>query len=1107
MRFIHEILKDNPFISAMINQEEGLGGLSLHDEAILLSNLYNQDKQPLFIVKPNLYQAQKLYERMTLITNAHVFLFAREDYLRVQSIAKSPELLANQIDTIVELLKYKNCICITHIGAIMYPLTNVNEFQNSFIKIKVDQEFTITKLKEILIQQGYEHVNRVDQPLCFANRGGIIDIFPIHYENPIRIEFFGDSIESIRYFNVDTQKTIKLISCVELVPASLYLNQKITENTTNDIQFLLEHENSSTILDYMNNPKVILSNYEEITRVIEEINEDNIVYFKESYDIDLSNRGFIFHIDTIEKNYATLKLHTFLNNESNVFTNIERITLNNVNFEKCMEECIRLSDKKKVIICIDHHEYETIQNYLKNHFITYKNIKGDEGIEKNGLYCVKKEIYEGFVYANEYYILGKKDIFKEKVKVSPYKNKFKESKILNNYMELEIGDYVVHKQYGIGKYLGIENKVINQIHKDFLKVSYYGNDVLLIPLHQFQLIRKYVGKEGRVPKLNKLGSGEWEKTKRKVSEKVNELADRLIKLYSIREAKQGFSFSKDTPYQKQFEDDFIYELTKDQQKAVDEIKKDMESNKPMDRLLCGDVGFGKTEVAIRASFKAIMDKKQVAFLCPTTILSLQHYKTYIKRFENFPVEIAVLNRFVSVKERKNIIKRLEEGKIDIIIGTHRLLSKDVKFHDLGLLVIDEEQRFGVEHKEKIKEIRNTIDVLSMSATPIPRTLQMSLIGIRQLSQLETPPNNRMPVQTYVIEKDFRIIKEIIERELLRNGQVYYLYNDVKEIYRVAEKIKSMIDDVEVGVAHGQMTKNEIEDVMFQFTEGKYQVLVCTTIIETGIDIPNANTMIIDQADTFGLSQLYQIKGRVGRSDRLAYAYLMYTPNKQLTEVAYKRLKSIKEFTQLGSGYKIAMRDLAIRGAGDMLGPQQAGFMDTIGLDLYIEMLHDAIAKKKDGVSAEEIEEANDNSQKNVNILNIDAYIPQEFTNSDYEKICLYQQIESIKNTKDLFILENDIIDQYGKLPKSVSLLFEKKHMELLMYESHIEEFKEQKQDVQLIFTKEWSSQIDGALIFEKLLNLQKDARIQYMNQKIIVIIKKQKNWLKVVNDFLQISKL
>ena len=617
------------------------------------------------------------------------------------------------------------------------------------------------------------------------------------------------------------------------------------------------------------------------------------------------------------------------------------------------------------------------------------------------------------------------------------------------------------------------------------------------------MIRRYVAKEGVGVKLNKLGSGEWERTRRKVSEKVEELAARLVELYALRSEDIGFAFSKDTPMQKEFEDRFEYELTADQESAVAQIKADMESAHPMDRLLCGDVGFGKTEVAVRAAFKAVIDNKQVAFLCPTTILSMQHYQTFAERFRDYPVRIEVLNRFVAKAKQTQIIQGMKEGSVDIVIGTHRLLSKDMAWKDLGFLVIDEEQRFGVEHKERIKELKNGIDVLSLSATPIPRTLQMSLVGIRSLSQLNTPPSNRHPVQTYVIEHNFSMIKEIIQRELSRNGQVFYLYNRIERIYQVANELKQAFPQIGIGVAHGQMEREEIEDVMLEFHENKYQVLVCTTIIETGIDIPNANTILIEDADRFGLSQLYQIRGRVGRSSRIAYAYLMYRPQKQLNETAMKRLQSIREFTQLGSGYKIAMRDLTIRGAGDLLGPQQAGFIDSVGIDMYMEMLHDAIARHR-GVSVAEEEEAIKPTG-----IQVDAYIPQTFAPQDGDKLSLYQRIEGVRSARELQSLLEEVVDLYGRLPNEVRLLFEKKQLDILANAAIVENFQENARDLRITFTKGWSSQIDGVRLFERMNQLSRSIALRYREGRIQLSIPKGKKQLELsiaaLNESLRLS--
>lgn len=1139
MKQIFDVLQDNPAVQAILHKQQGIGNLSLSEEALLIVTAFQQNPRNMMVVKQNLYTAQRLYERISALTSDKVLLFSVEESLRVEAIARSPEMRASQMEVMASLQMSEPCICITNTAGVMRYISNPQVFKEHSLHLKVDDEISFDCLKQLLFEAGYSHVSRVDQPLCYAARGGIIDVYSMNYDHPVRIEFFDNIIESIRYFDISTQRTIQMCEEVVIVPASDILldddelrqimegantdlqkyekqltgiyKEKLQSTINEELDDLCNHTQNGnlykyfaylkknyTILNYIENPLVILSSEEEIKNACKHIQEETIAYVQEMAQEGLCLPKFSLYADVLQEcaHFDHIYFGMFADFTHPITSQILMQTVGDISFDKIMEQISSEGKEHTVLLCLTRKEIEIVKKYLDDHDGNYHIIQEDDPLTM-GISLLEKSIYEGFILLREdIRVYSSKEIFHVQAKQTRYANKFKEAEVLHDYMELVPGDFVVHNQHGVGKYMGIVNKEIDGVHKDFLNIAYKGNDILLVPLEQFKLIRKFMSKEGASPKLNKLGSGDWEKTKKKVSGKIAELADRLISLYSLREDNIGYAYSKDTPFQKQFEDDFAYELTRDQEKAVMEIKRDMESNKPMDRLLCGDVGFGKTEVAIRAAFKAVIDSKQVAFLCPTTILSLQHYKTFKKRFENYPVNIAVLNRFISTADAKRIKKDLAEGNIDILIGTHRILSKDIKFKDLGFLVIDEEQRFGVEHKEKIKELRASVDVLSMSATPIPRTLQMSLVGIRSLSQLETPPLNRMPVQTYVIEKDFKVVKDIIQRELARNGQIFYLYNNVNEIYNVATKLRTELPDVSIGVAHGKMHRDEIEDVMLQFTDNQYQVLVCTTIIETGIDIPNANTIIIDDADKFGLSQLYQIKGRVGRSDRLAYAYLMYSPQKQLSEIAMKRLKSIKEFTQLGSGYKIAMRDLTIRGAGDMLGPQQAGFIDTVGIDMYIEMLNHAIAERKGEVIEEKVE------MKKA-MTKLDAYIPQQFAPEDYEKITLYQRIDEISNKRELLAFMEEIQDNYGKLPTAVQMLFEKKRLDILINEPHVENFKENVRDLELIFTQDWSSHIDGVKLFEMMTTICSDALIRYANQKITMKMPKRKNWLTLIIEILE----
>ena len=751
----------------------------------------------------------------------------------------------------------------------------------------------------------------------------------------------------------------------------------------------------------------------------------------------------------------------------------------------------------QILISLENkHQLQLMVELFDRHEMKYTLVGIDEVIYPGINLYVGKLALGLELIEEKVVILTANELF-GKVNVSKTKYfRFKDAKTLRNFQELNVGDYVVHDSYGIGQYLGIKTLDVKGYHKDYLYVAYAGDDTLYIPVEQFKMIRKYASADGKVPMIHALGSSKWTKAKQKAKNKIDDIADRLIELYAKRMSSPGFAFSKDNELQIDFENQFGYALTADQQRSVDEIKLDMEKPQPMDRLLCGDVGFGKTEVALRGAFKAILDHKQVAFLCPTTILSMQHFKTATERFKNFPVEIALLNRFTSSKEKKRILKEVKEGKIDLLIGTHRILSKDVAFNDLGLLVIDEEQRFGVKQKEKIKEYRETIDVLSLSATPIPRTLQMSLMGIRGLSKIDTPPKNRLPVQTYVVEKNNTLIKQVIERELARDGQVFYLYNRTDQIANVAYKISSTVPNAKVAIGHGQMDKNELEDVMLRFMNKEFNVLICTTIIETGIDIPNANTMIVEDADKFGLAQLYQIRGRVGRSERGAYAYLLYKKDKSIQDDALKRLKAIKEFTELGSGYKIAMRDLSIRGSGDILGGKQAGFIDDIGFEMYMKILQDAINVRmhKDEKPEEEV--------KNLNV-SVDGYIPDDYVESDYEKLELYQRLDKAKTMSELNSLKAEFDDYYGNLPEAILTLIEKRKLEILSHYSIIEDIKDSGKQLEIIFSPNAFETISGDKLFLLANQLFTKPAFKSLDNKITIKINKHDQWLNRLNEFIE----
>lgn len=1093
---ITTLFKNHPIVKAINSNAGIIGNLNIEQEAILLAA--SQNKETLIIVKPNLYLAQKLFNHLYIYLRDEVVLFECDESLRYESIASSPEMVASMIENLYLFQNKKIKIIVTHLQAYLRYLPNPQVFKQYSKTIKKFDEIKKQDLEKHLILAGYKKVTRVDRPLCFASRGGIIDIFSINYDNPIRIEFFDTEVDSIRYFDIATQRTIQNVEQVSIIPAtSILLSENELENIKNnvpqnlnetlhdtiyqDLDLLAQYDNDLRLyryfalldqkyhlLDYVQG-KVIYSSIEELNYANERFELDTAEFALELQKLNqaLSHQQYYF-------DYYQFKPDLIFNQfrPDALDINITSIPSTNYNKEEIFEEMVHLSLNKTVYLFLNKHQIDLVKQRL-------------EGFKHN-ITLFELPITQGFIY-NDIYCYSGKEIFLEKVNTIRYSNKFKNAKILNAYQDLNVGDYVVHEKYGVGKYLGIVTKLVNNLHKDYLHVEYASNTKLFIPVDQFKLVRKFLSKDALSVKLSTIGSKKWSAEKEKIQKGVEELAQQLIELYTLRSEKQGFVYGEDGLLQQMFEEDFEYELTQDQKRCVEEIKQEMQSTAIMDRLLCGDVGFGKTEVAAIAAFKAVNNGKQVAYLCPTTILSNQHYKTFVKRFRNFPIRIEILNRFVSTKDAKSIIQDTKDGKVDILIGTHRILSKDVEFKQLGFLIIDEEQRFGVVQKEKIKQLKNNLDVLSLSATPIPRTLQMSLVGIRTLSQLDTPPKNRYSVQTYILESNPKIIKDIIEKEVARNGQVFYLYNDTSKIYEIAAELQATIPGIKVGVGHGQMHKNELEDVMIKFTENEFNVLVCSTIIETGIDIPNANTIIIDQADKFGLAQLYQIKGRVGRGDRVAYAYLMYDQGKVLTQEASERLNAIKEFTQLGSGYKIAMRDLSIRGAGSLLGGKQAGFIDTIGMDMYVDMLNEAIHKQK-GITQED-------TQIPSNDINVEAYIPESFLDDDMEKLQIYTRLAKINTFDGYFALLEDINDNFGKLPKAVQLLFDKKKFDLLMNTAEIESYNETPTHMQITFSCEFSNQVEGEKIFALTNEFSKEIQIKYSNRKISLSMLKIKDYL------------
>lgn len=1115
--WLYKKLENNVAIQEFTARKSPITISSLIQEALLIATSYQQNPRPIIILKPNLYLAQQLYERLlSFLSNDECSLFASDESLRVEAIATSPELRAQQVDTLFSLQKNYKQVVVTCPAAYLRYLPLPNQFAKATIHLQKNYSYTMNELKERLLAGGYQQQAHVDQPLTFSFRGGIVDVYSINYDHPIRVEFFDQEIESIRFFDENSQRTICQIDDVEIIPASIVLfndeqigeiKHKIQQKWSDQLNPFLQDELSQTIAsmerhlfdksmylyyslldklasinDYMPQVEIFIADKLLCFEAIKRLQKDTISYIQELSQENKFLATFNLWHDLED---ITLKNKVYYGDSfGDNISQIEEIHLPNENLEKRIQLTQR---QTSTVFVLNKKEEQLVKKVLNDKNLKYSYLI-DETVNNPGLYIYEANWTQGFYLADiDLAVYTARELFEIHHRQGRYENKFRIAKVIQEYQELEVGDYIVHANYGVGQYVGIETREINNVKRDFLRIIYRANAELLVPLEQFKLVRKFVSREGIVPKLNKLGSGDWEKTKKKLTKNVEEIADRLLELYANRKQNIGFAFSKDTDEMQKFEAEFPYELTKDQLNAMVEIKKDMESDKPMDRLVCGDVGFGKTELSIRASFKAVFDHKQVALLCPTTLLSEQHYDTFKKRYQNWPVRVAMLNRLVSTEKQSKILADLKKHKIDILIGTHRLLSKDVVFSDLGLLVIDEEHRFGVEHKERIKELKSGIDVLSLSATPIPRTLQMSLIGIRSLSQLETPPLNRYSVQTYIVEKNKALIIDAIQKELSRKGQVFYLYNNINLIYNLARQLQNDLKDARIAVIHGKLGRDEIENTMFHFKKREIDILITTTIMENGIDIPNANTIFIENAQNFGLSQLYQMKGRVGRSNRIAYAYLLIPPRSQLSEIAQKRLQTIKEFAKLGSGYKVAMRDLTIRGAGDLLGSSQSGFINTVGIDMYIEMLEKAIIAKKNK------KEVIDQEVKTSNNIQVSSYLPKDFVTDDYDKLDLYQKIEKIQNNLQLEEYKKAIKDQYGHLPKEVEMIFDKKEFDLALSDKDIQHYQEIGNYREITFSSSFSQQLDGVRLFHLYSHLSKDIQLKYLNYSIIVLISKKES--------------
>lgn len=1047
----------------------GLKGMNLGFFSLYLNKLLKETDNGIIVVTPTIYEANKLYQNFS--DTKDVFLYETDDVLTSLATSKSPELKVEKLNILKESLNNNKKIIITDINGYLKKLPSINDFKNNIIKLKIGTDINLKNIVDNLYEIGYEKETLVTKPGEFGVRGFILDIFPLNEENPIRIEFFGDTIESIRYFEVESQKSLENIDEIEI-----YSISKTSEKY-------------SSLYEYLNNPLVIFKDYSQIKisyeRIMNDIFELNIE--NPLYDInDIGEKKINYYFDLDDDTSLAKKVVNF-----NI-KNVEKFNSNIEIINKYLEESLKFN--KTVIICLSTIN---VNNFIEILNIPYL-LTDIVNIKENNINIVKYDLKEGFILDN-YIFISEYELYNKKKETKRRKFNFNFATRIKDLNKLEIGDYVVHDSHGIGVYNGIKTLSKNNMLQDYIEVLYADNDKLYIPASKIELISKYTGKEGYAPKINSLNSVAWEKTKQRVKEKIRYEASRLLKVQAERSLKKGFSFSKDSEMQTLFENEFIYELTQDQIKAINEIKKDMESDLPMDRILCGDVGYGKTEVAFRAAFKAIYDSKQVLYLCPTTLLSKQQYESALERFKNYPVKIGLLNRFTSKKEEIKILKELEEGNIDFVIGTHRLLSDDIKPKDLGLLIIDEEQRFGVAHKEKLKEFKSNIDILTLTATPIPRTMQMAMVGLRNLSLIETPPKNRHAVLTYVLEENNKIIKDIIYKEMSREGQVFILYNKVETIERKDKELQLLVPDARIIYAHGKLPKNELEDIMNKFINKEYDCLVCTTIIETGIDIPNANSLIIYDASNFGLSQLYQIRGRVGRSERTAYAYLMYNKNKTLTETAIKRLKVIKEFTELGSGFNIAARDLSIRGAGDILGAEQAGFIDAVGIELYMKMLNNEIKILK----GEKIEEE---KIKQTPLIEVNNHIDNNYVSEEELKLTIHKMINNITNIDSYNDVKKELEDRFGRLDNNMII-----YMNEELFESYLRNLEGKiliNNDlfIEIVFSKEISEKIDYEDLIVTSLNISKDIIFSYKDNKLHIKLKKynkDKSYIITLNNLLE----
>lgn len=1150
MKTILKAISEAPSLKKWLDQANKpkrhlMTGLQGSAEALSLVCLAEKDDSPVIVVTPNRLAATQLKESCDLLVSDDMMttIFSAEETLAAEMAIASNDLLMERLQALSQLLTQQKGIVFIPVSGLLKPLLPPKIWRDHVRYLSVGEEVdSLDSLVTDLVNMGYEPQTMISRPGEYARRGSIVDVFPLTSENPVRIDFFDTEIDSIRLFDADTQQSHENIDNITIWPADEWLYPKdqfeavataLQKDLKSSVGKIKDEEVRTTqtdhfeaIIDQLSEGElplnaryyieyfykhlvpvtayfdrsnvVIVEDYARINESIARYEEEAALWISEQVVLGevLPNQRF-----TVNGKQALLDLpnpQTFISAIQRGLGRLKFDAIENIQYRPMTpffsqmpllkQEVERWTARETtVIICVpDKTQQKKLEQTLNDFSIDYAySDKGE--IATGQLQIVAEPLSSGFeLPSDRLAVITEKELFNKLTRRRKQSQNLPNAERLKSYNELKKGDYVVHVNHGIGVYKGIKTLEISGIHKQYVAINYKDGGNLFVPVDQLNLVQKYVSSEAKVPKINKLGGTDWAKTKAKVAAKIEDIADDLIDLYAKRQAEKGFAFSPDTPEQQDFENAFGYQETEDQLRSIREIKADMEKEQPMDRLLVGDVGYGKTEVAMRAIFKCLMDGKQAAILVPTTILAEQHFETFTDRFRDYPFEIGLLSRFRTKAQQKETIEGLRKGSIDIVIGTHRLLSKDVSFLDLGLLVVDEEQRFGVKHKERLKSLRSQVDVLTLTATPIPRTLHMSMLGVRDLSVIETPPANRYPIQTYVMAQNPIVIRDGIEREMARGGQVFYLSNRVETIHQKAEMIRQLVPTANVGIAHGQMGEHELEDVLMAFLERRLDAIVTTTIIETGVDMPNVNTLFIEQADRFGLSQLYQLRGRVGRTNRLAYSYLMYNPNKSLTEVGEQRLQTMREFTDLGSGFKIAMRDLAIRGAGNLLGKQQHGFIDSVGYDLYTQMLNEAVAKRKGEVKT-------DHSLANIEIdLSVEAYLPDDYLADEHQKVEFYKRIRQIASEGDYREIQDDLIDRFGEFPDAVANLVEIGLIRYLAILSGITEIKQQTDTVRLVFTDKASQKVGGVKLFECLNATTMKAQVTQDGQKLIILFKPKK---------------